>query len=385
MPASLERPSSDPFKPSLGPLYGQEKSNPVASSAQGRIIKDVPEFLSRRHFPEMTDLEGLIESFGKFARARVVAEVTHKDKTFPLHALSLGSSDPKAPVVGFFAGAHGLEKIGSEVVLAYMHTILELLRWDHHFQDRLKNSRLVFMPIVNPIGVVNRTRSNGNGVDLIRNSPLDAEEAGGPFYRGHRISPRLPWYRGALGAEMEVETKALLEVVETEILSSTHALAVDVHSGFGAQDRFWFPYAHSRRPFPYLSEAFALKQLLDQSYPHHFYAFEPMSRQYTIHGDPWDFVFEQNRNRSGSGFFVPFTLEMGSWTWMKKNPMQIFNKNGVFDPILPHRRRRILRRHLGLFDFLHRAVLSPDAWLIQNDSLRESYHKRAMELWYEQK
>lgn len=330
----------------------------------------------------MDDLEALIEAFGARARHRVVAEVQHKDKSYPLHCLSIGSPDPEAPSIGFFAGCHGLEKIGSEVVLAYMHTLLELLRWDKTFGERLKHSRVVFMPIVNPVGIVNRTRSNGNGVDLIRNSPLDAEEAGGGFYRGHRMTPKLPYYRGPLDT-MEVETKALIEVVESELLTSKVSLAIDVHSGFGATDRFWFPYAHSRRPFPFLAEAFRLKELFDQTYPHHFYAYEPMSRQYTIHGDPWDHLFELNRVNPKTGFFIPYTLEMGSWAWLKKNPLQVFSRNGVFDPVMPHRRKRILRRHLSLFDFLHRVILSPHAWLYQSDEARLQSHGKAVKLWYE--
>lgn len=338
---------------------------------------------ARKSFPEMDTLECLIKGFGTAARARIVAEVTHKDKTYPLHAVSIGSEDPKAPSLGVFAGAHGLEKIGSEVVLAYMQTVLELLNWDRQFQERLKASRIVFMPIVNPVGIVQRTRSNGNGVDLMRNSPLDGEAYSTAVYRGHRISPALPWYRGPEGADMQIETKALLEVVEKELLTSKISLAVDVHSGFGARDRFWFPYAHRRKPFPYLPEAFALKKIFDQSYPNHFYAFEPMSRQYTIHGDPWDYVFEENRKRPGHGFFIPFTLEMGSWLWLKKNPLQVFMKDGVFHPRLPHRRSRILRRHLNLFDFLHRAVLSSDAWHEPPEESRAANMRAALELWYE--
>jgi hypothetical protein len=331
----------------------------------------------------MDDLESLIEAFGSHARARTVAEVHYKDKSYPLYCVSLGSPDPQAPSLGLFGGAHGLEKIGSEVVLAYMHTLLELVRWDKQFLDRLKHSRLVFMPLLNPVGIVNLTRSNGNGVDLIRNAPIEASKKGGPIYRGHRISKMLPWYRGPLNGELEVETKALFEVMHQEILTSSRSFAVDVHSGFGAQDRFWFPYSHTRKPFPYLPEAFALKGLFDQTYPHHFYAFEPMSRQYTIHGDPWDYLFEQNRKQPQHGFFMPFTLEMGSWTWLRKNPLQILSRHGVFDPVKPHRRSRILRRHMNLFDFLHRALLSPHAWLFQSAEQREANQRKALELWYE--
>src|SRR4051794_18659470 len=193
--------------------------------------------LTRRSFPEMTELENLIEAFGPRARVTQIAEVSDKDKSFPLHCIALGSEKPDVPVIGFFAGCHGLEKIGSEVVLSYMRTLLELMRWDKQFQQRLEHSRLIFMPLVNPVGIVNRTRSNGNGVDLIRNSPLDAEEPGGAIYRGHRIGPSLPWYRGVAGAEMEVEVKAVLKVMEEELARSPLVLTVDVHSGFGAKDR----------------------------------------------------------------------------------------------------------------------------------------------------
>ena len=78
----------------------------------------------------MTDLEQLIESFGTRARARVIAHVHHGERSYPLHCVVVGSPDPEAPSIGYFAGAHGLEKIGSEVVLAYMHTLLELMRWE---------------------------------------------------------------------------------------------------------------------------------------------------------------------------------------------------------------------------------------------------------------
>lgn len=330
----------------------------------------------------MNELEGLIQALGPRARTRVVASVQHRDRSFPLYSIALGSEDPRAPSIGLFAGAHGLERIGSEVVLAYLRTVTELLRWDQAFQERLKNSRLVLMPILNPVGIVNFTRSNGNGIDLMRNSPLDGEEKGGPFYPGHRHSNKIPWYRGAKGAEMEIETKALLEVVEKELLTSRISFSIDVHSGFGARDRFWFPFAHSRKPFPYLPEAYALKRLFDRTYPHNFYVYEPMSKQYTIHGDPWDHILLESRKSQSHGLFIPFTLEMGSWAWLKKNPLQVFKKLGIFHPVMPHRRDRILRRHIGLFDFLHRAALSPEAWLYQSHELRSENMQRAMDLWY---
>lgn len=340
----------------------------------------------RKDFPEMDDLEDLIQQFGDFARVRVVREVKHEGKTYPLYCLVIGSDRPEDPSVGYFGGVHGLERIGSEVVLSYMHTVLESLKWDHNYRNRFQHSRLVFMPIVNPVGIVNWTRSNGNGVDLMRNSPLEGDNDNqtglATLYGGHRLSPQLPWYRGEDNRPMEVESQALCEVVETELLTSKVTLAVDVHSGFGARDRCWFPFAHSRKPFPHLPEAYGLKRLFDRTYAYHFYSFEPTSRQYTIHGDLWDYLFLENLAKPQHGFFIPFTLEMGSWNWLRKNPFQIFTRGGIFHPIKPHRRSRILRRHLNLFDFLHRAVMSPDSWRPIDAAQSEEFDRSARELWY---
>lgn len=342
------------------------------------------QLIARKDFPEMDDLEDLITQFGALARTRVVDEVTHHGKTYPLYCVSIGSDKPTDPAFGLFGGVHGLERIGSEVVLSFMHTVLEWIKWDSNYKARFENSRLVFMPIINPVGIVSRTRSNGNGVDLMRNSPLDSDEPTpmGSIYRGHRISPKLPFYRGPKDAPMEVESRAMIDVVEKELLSSPMSLAIDVHSGFGARDRFWFPYSHTRKPFPLLPETYGLKRLFERTYAHHFYEFEPTSRQYTMHGDLWDYIFDENQKKANPGFFIPFTLEMGSWNWLRKNPFQIFQSGGIFHPIKPHRRRRILRRHLNLFDFLHRAILSPSAWRPTDSNQNSEFDRSARDLWY---
>jgi hypothetical protein len=194
----------------------------------------------------------------------------------------------------------------------------------------------------------------------------------------------MPWYRGAEGKPMEIEAKALCEAVRKEVFSSSISLTLDVHSGFGAKDRLWFPYAKSREPFPHIAEIFSLKQLFDSTYPHHFYQIEPQARQYLTHGDLWDYLYEEQRLIHPDRFFVPLTLEIGSWMWLKKNPRQIFSLLGAFHPMLPHRHQRILRRHLTLFEFLHRSVLSFNRWLPLNDEQKQVYKERAMKVWYEE-
>ena len=104
--------------------------------------------------------------------------------------------------MAYFGGVHGLEKIGSEVLLSYLQTIVHLLEWDEEFAARLEKSRLVFMPIVNPVGVFRGSRCNGNGVDLMRRAP-DRGRRQDQLYSGHRLSPSLPWYRGE---QTEMET-----------------------------------------------------------------------------------------------------------------------------------------------------------------------------------
>src|SRR5580692_7830293 len=98
---------------------------------------------------ELTELEQIIERLPQTARVRVLAQVQSHEQTFPLYSISMGSTDPSAPTMGFFAGVHGLERIGSKVVLAYLKTISELLRWDESLNHKLERTRLVFFPIVN--------------------------------------------------------------------------------------------------------------------------------------------------------------------------------------------------------------------------------------------
>jgi hypothetical protein len=73
---------------------------------------------------------------------------------------------------------------------------------------------------------------------------------------------------------------------------------------------------------------------------------------------------------------------MGSWLWVKKNPRQLFSRLGSFNPIKPHRLRRILRRHTALIDFLHRAVASRDPWTVLTDERRRRLTDDAYAAWY---
>ncbi len=335
----------------------------------------------KQSFVELAELEALIAQLGGRAETEIVSHITYKNHTFPIYCISLGSTKPEAPVLAFFGGVHGLEKIGSEVILSYLHTIIQLLEWDEELHARLQNARLLFMPIVNPVGVFRGTRSNGNGVDLMRNAPIEGS-GNSRLYSGHSFSPRLPWFRGD-PTQMELESQALCRVVKQHLWHAPLSIALDLHSGFGLHDRLWFPYASSKKPFPNIAEAYGLKQRFDRCYPHHFYKIEPMSQEYVINGDLWDYLYDEfMQPPHRKSLFLPLTLEMGSWLWLRKSPLHLFQRHGLFHPLLPHRQQRILRRHFTLFDFLFRSLLYSAEWAALDDNQRRYNRQQALELWY---
>jgi hypothetical protein len=192
----------------------------------------------------------------------------------------------------------------------------------------------------------------------------------------------LPWYRGDV-TQMEQESLALCKVVQEQLFTAPLSMALDLHSGFGIKDRLWFPYASRQVPFAYIPQAMALKDLFDRCYQNHVYKIEPMSQEYVINGDLWDYLFDQFVGQFGQQkFFLPLTLEMGSWLWLRKNPLHLFYRHGLFHPMLPHRQQRVLRRHFVLFDFLHRSLLYPAPWARLTPEQQAANQAKAEGLWY---
>ena len=331
--------------------------------------------------PELQWLEQLMERGRQHLHTRELRRIHMPGgPSLPIHAICIGNPDPALPAVGYFGGVHGLERIGTEVVIAFLQNIVTRLDWDASLHRLLEHTRLVFMPIVNPGGMWAATRANPHGVDLMRNAPLDAREKPPYLLGGQRLSAGLPWYRGRAGAPMEAEAQALCELVQQELLSRPFSLALDCHSGFGIRDRLWFPYAHSRAPMPHLAEVQALKTIFEQAHHHHPYIIEPQSAQYLAHGDLWDHLYLlacEQPDRT----FLPLTLEMGSWLWIKKNPRQLFSRSGIFNPLISHRQQRVLRRHQALLDFLTRAAGSHKRWCPAPEH-RARHHEQALSQWF---
>jgi hypothetical protein len=331
--------------------------------------------------PELVALERIIELGAGWLAARVVCDVSLPGGgSYPVYAITLGNPASAVPAVGYFGGVHGLERIGSGVVIAYLQSLVMRLQWDSTLHKQLESVRLVFMPIVNPGGMALGTRANPNGVDLMRNAPVEAHEPVPFLVGGQRLSAGLPWYRGPKSKGMESESLAVCEVVNAELLTRDFSVSVDCHSGFGSSDRIWFPYAHKRAPIAHLAEMHALRRIFVQSNSHHRYVIEPQSLQYLAHGDLWDHLYLQSCTRP-QRVFLPLTLEMGSWLWVKKNPRQLFSRHGIFNPLIEHRQQRVLRQHQLLLDFLSRAACGHALWLPTPET-RVQQHTQALQDWY---
>ncbi|HUJ58153.1 MAG TPA: DUF2817 domain-containing protein [Kofleriaceae bacterium] len=310
-----------------------------------------------RGLPELAAIERLASAALRGGSVDVLATVDE----LPIHAFRFGPDDRTTPALLVTGGVHGLERIGTDVAIAYLTTLVARLRWDDVLRDALARCRVIVVPLVNPVGMARGQRANGNGVDLMRNAP-PAALGGTPLVGGQQLSPRLPWYMGPPGAAMQAEAAALAALVERELFGAPLAIALDLHSGFGFVDRLWYPYARTREPPPDLGAIAALGQLLDDTLPNHVYRVEQTARAYTIRGDLWDHLYDRRR-AAGAGTLLPLTLEMGSWAWVRKNPLQGLSSLGRFNPVKPHRHRRTLRRHLPLLDFLLHAAASYRAWL----------------------
>ena len=333
-----------------------------------------------KRLDHLDELAKIIDIGGAHFETRTLGEVTCLDQRLPIQVVTLGNPDPAIPAEGFFGGFHGLELIGAEVVLAYLHNLATRLRWDTTLHQQLETVRLVFMPLVNPSGMLRGTRANANGVDLMRNAPVDSLERVPRLIGGQRLSPSIPWYRGVAGAPMELENRLVCEVIEREFFTRRFSITVDCHSGFGVHDRIWFPYAHTRAPIEHLAEMHALHDLLTETLSNYPYVFEPQSSQYLTHGDLWDHLYLKSLEHPGQ-IFLPMTLEMGSWAWVKKNPRQAFSLLGIFNPLIEHRQQRVLRRHLALLEFIVRAACSHPRW-VPYAAERQAHRERALSHWY---
>ena len=78
-------------------------------------------------FSEHEELKTILRAGSVQFEIQAVCEVQTRRvpfQVFPVFTASFGSRDPQAPAVGFFGGLHGLERIGTLMILHYMRALL---------------------------------------------------------------------------------------------------------------------------------------------------------------------------------------------------------------------------------------------------------------------
>lgn len=315
-------------------------------------------------FLEQSYVEKVIKKLSKLGslfQYETLAEVRIKNKVFPIYGLQIGPNDPKLPVLGLFGGVHGLEKIGSHIIVNYLNSLSNKIAWNIALTKNLESLRVVSIPIVNPGGMYLKQRSNPNGVDLMRNAPVEAE--GKHFWpSGQTVSPKIPWYRGN-PSDMELENKTLFNFVSKHLYPSPFSMALDIHSGFGWKDRLWYPYGKSMKPFADEALARKMARYFKVSHPFHHYKVEKQSDSYMIHGDMWDHMYDSFKDKNTESKFLPWTLEIGSWSWLLSRPYRIFNTGGLFHTDESAKYSYLMRKHWGLLDFFKDMTIHHKAWV----------------------
>lgn len=322
---------------------------------------------------EFVKLSELLNVNDDLVHTKSLGNVEYRGKTFSIESFSIGPNDNTSPILCLIGGVHGLERIGAQVVLAYLDGLFTQLKWDKNLRKIFSRTRILAIPIYNPVGLAFQRRGNANGVDLNRNAPIDAEGKSLFFIGGQSWGSHLPFYRGNSEEGVEKENELFFKLAREKIFPSKASIALDLHSGFGLKDRIWYPFAYTNEKFPLEEEVLKIKHFFDNSFPNHVYKFEPQSFQYTCHGDIWDYLFLEKMKdiKYANDPFIPLTLEMGSWRWLKKNPIQLLKSGGLFHPFKEHRTARILRRHLYLIDFLLRITDNYSVWFSSEKSVNK--------------
>ncbi|WP_283788441.1 M14 family zinc carboxypeptidase [Bermanella sp. WJH001] len=334
----------------------------------------------KTYVPEYLELDKIISQNQDVIEVELLAQVPVNNIQLPIPMLTIG--DPEKSQTTFFISAaiHGVERIGTQALLAWLQSLLQRYRWDGLWRSQfVSDVALVILPMVNPAGMYLNRRSNANGIDINRHAPIEAEDPVPFLLGGQRFSKKLPWYRGKQGGEVQTEFCVLEHVIERITANDKPVIALDIHSGFGFKDQLWIPYAFRRQPISDVPVYMALKILWERNYPNHNYLFEPQSTAYLSHGDVWDYFHRKCQQQGRT--LLPITLEMGSWNWVKKRPIQLLSFSGLFHPTVPHRHARVLRQHLGLMDFLLAATRNFEQWKPQGDQWY-AMEQVALSMWY---
>ncbi|MBN1114608.1 MAG: alpha/beta fold hydrolase [Oligoflexia bacterium] len=329
------------------PAYIAEMIRDFTAWKNNDDIKTI--YTTLKEAPETERLRELEEKFPHKFLLEPLDFIYHKNYKTPVHAFFISHKPQKElPTVALFACFHGVEWIGSSVLINFINHFLNAMEWDEGLRELVRHINLCGIPIVNPVGRIENTRTNGNNIDLMRNSPVSSGNSSF-MLGGQEISPMLPWY---MGESLQPENKVTIDFLDKYVFPSDFKITMDIHSGFVNRSRIWIPYASGKKLPPKEEELFnKTKNHLDKIYRYHLYEYEKQTDVYRTHGDFWDYNLDRHA-QGGRGIYLPFTLEISSLQWSLRSFLIHWKFENLFNPLKENERNSEYIKHLHLMYFL---------------------------------
>ena len=300
---------------------------------------------------ELVQLKRMEKNFGDVVITEELGEVDYKGYRTPVNAFFISHKPrPELPTIAFFSSFHGVEWIGSRVLVNFIEHLVREIKWDEDIKSLTEKVNICGILIVNPVGRIEGYRSNGNGIDLMRNAPVKAEHAI-PLLGGQKLSKHLPWY---MGEGLEKENEIVVKFLNDYVFPSSFKMTIDIHSAFLRRSRIWIPYASGKKlPAKEAALFRQLRKTLNGIYKYNPYKYEKQEDLYRTHGDFWDYNFDRH-NEVYSGTYLPLTLEISSWNWTIKNFLKHWSLESLFSPDTRKESNAEYIKHIMVFDFLIR-------------------------------
>ncbi len=333
------------------PAMIAEMLNDFASTKDLDAVRT--KFQENKEAPELVQLKRLEKMFGDIIIMEKLGEVEHKGYRSQIDAFFISHKPrPELPTIAFFSCFHGVEWIGSRVLVNFIEHLIREITWDEDIKNITEKVNICGIPIVNPIGKIEHYRSNGNGIDLMRNSPVKAKKAI-PLLGGQRFSRHLPWY---MGKGLEKENEIVIKFLDQYVFPSDFKMSIDIHSAFLRDSRIWIPYASGKELPAKEAEVFLqVKKMLNSIYKYNPYRYEKQESIYKTNGDFWDYNFDRH-NELHKGTYLPLTLEISSWSWSLRNIFRRWSMEALFNPFNIKDSNSEYIKHIMVFDFLIRFV-----------------------------
>ena len=308
-------------------------------------------FQMEKETPELLQLKRLAKNYSDILIMEELGEIEHMGYRSPVNAFYISHKpNPELPTVAFFSCFHGVEWIGSRVLVNFIEHLIREITWDEDIKALTEKVNICGIPVVNPIGRLEHNRSNGNGIDLMRNAPVRSDKAL-LLLGGQKFSRHIPWY---MGEGLEKENVIVSKFLDDNVFPSDFKITIDIHSAFLRGSRIWIPYASGKKLPEKETKLFRqVRKTLNSVYKYNPYKYQKQENIYKTHGDFWDHSFDRHGS-SAKGTFLPITLEISSREWSVRNFLRKWSLEALFSPSNRKQENSEYIKHIMVFDFIIR-------------------------------